>query len=233
MSKTNLYVIGVLFAVIGLLAGAGADKDSIERRMAVKTVLTTPQIVVHLDRHEVKVGEKVKIRDFVRVEDRIPAPYAVRRRVVRVGFYHRRLKKMVYDNPRGGVFVLPHRDDVFGRSFSVFYAIDHPYYSYLTDERRGHEDDFVVAKPGVYLIFVEWNVKHPKWGNVILEGGPALLIVNPPHHCHAEDTTDPRFYSDWNFVETEEEIEGFNTELEDLYDRRSQSWNEHANQWNR
>ena len=231
MLKTKLYLFGVLSVVIGLLAGSAADEDAIERQLALKTVLTTPEIVVQLDQHEVKVGEKVRIRDFVFVEDRIPAPRTVRRRVVRVGFYHRRLKKMVYDNPERGVDVLPHRDNVFGRSFSVFYTLDHPSYSYFTDERRGHEDDFVVAKPGVYLIFVEWYVKHPKWGEVVLEGGPALLIVNPPHHCHADDTTDPRFYSDWKFVESGEEVEELKTELEDLYDRRSQSWKEHENKW--
>ncbi len=224
MSKMKLLRNLVLCGVIGLLVGSGAEEDADERRLATQSVLTNPEVVVHLDRHEVKVGDKVAIRDFVFVEDNIPAPSVFGYRMVRIGFYHRRLKRMVYDNPTGGV-VSVWRPKMFSETLPRWIILSHPWYGYFTDERRGHETDFVPIKPGVYLIFAEWDVKHPKWGKGLLQGGPALLIVNPPHCCHSDDTTDPRFCSS-GILESQDE-------LEDRYDRKSQSWREHQNQWKR
>ncbi len=235
MSKTRFCVTGVLCVALGLLAGEGGEDESVDhkRKLALDTVLDSPTINVHVSRNNIKVGEKVTVRAFISAEHGIPAPGVFRYPVVRVGFYHRRLKKTVYSN-RVKEFIQPRF--AFSTPLPVARLVDHPSYDYFTDERRGFEDDCVPRRPGVYLIFAEWSVDHPRWGKVLLRGGPAVLVVEPPHYGNPDDTTDPRFCSGPTRKLPKGQIDFAaprQDELEDLYDRRSRTWEEHSNQWKR
>ncbi len=95
-------------------------------------------------------------------------------------------------------------------------------YGYMTDSRAGFEAKVFPKRPGVYLIFANWWVKHPKYGMVQLDAKPAILFVHPPHRDHKSDTEDPRFLS-FRTVELQKAAE-------QDYDHKSQLWEKQNNQ---
>ena len=217
-------LLPVLLLCIGLCS-IGADDDDktfADRLMAYDIVFKDEYINVELDRNDVRVGEKVVMRSFVHAPTKISPPRSFGYRVLRIGFYHRRLKRIVFETEDA---TLVRTADVFGESLAGLYIIDHPYFSYYTATRRGLEDIVTPQKPGAYLIIFSWSRTHPKWGKGELRSAPVILIVRPPSRDHAANTTDPRFMSG----ETPE----IQKELEDCYDHASAIWKKGENHWKR
>lgn len=213
-------------AIVALCVIGNADDSELDREVAIRKVLEYPKVSVELRPSEVKVGEKVEIRYFIGKGWDIPAPCISGCPVVRIGFYHRRLKRMVYLNSDSTMYhptrielVVP---DQKGLGLPHSAIADHPGYFYMTDTRLGFEAESFPKRPGVYLIFSKWWVKHPKYGMVQLDGEPAILFVHPPHSDHESDTEDPRFLS-FHTVDLQKAAERD-------YDHKSQLWEQQNNQ---
>jgi hypothetical protein len=176
----------------------------------------SPEIRLYLDKHEVTVGDTVRVRHFVHANDDIPAG-AYGHTLARLGFYHRRLKKIVYLNEyskKGTIRV----KSVFGDSLPIGAVISPPGYDYKTRHRKGYEFECQVKKPGVYLLYADWIYPSANGKYVTQASRPALLIVKLSVDGQGNEIADPTLISGEDLEEQQE--------LESLYDdeHESEGW---------
>jgi hypothetical protein len=178
-----------------------------------------PRIVTHLDHHEVTVGDKIKMRQFIGIDEDVPA-WTHSHFVKQVGFYHRGLKRIVFPNPVSALGEVIRLQTVFGGSLPMPGPSSHPSYDYITKDRKGYEFEFSAVKPGVYLLYAEWTFRSPQHGEVTISGEPALLFVRQPVDVQGKDIVDPDLYSGDSLEDQER--------MEFLYDHSRQEWRDNA-----
>jgi len=178
-----------------------------------------PRIVTHLDHHEVTVGDKVAMRQFIGIDEDVPA-WTYAHYAKQVGFYHHGLKRMAFPNSTSELGEVVLLQTVFGGSLPMPGPSSHPSYDYITRHRKGYEFEFSAAKPGVYLLYGEWTFRTPGHGEVTISGEPALLYVRQPVDAGGKDIVDPDLYSADSLEDQER--------LEFLYEHSPQEWRDNT-----
>lgn len=214
MSRTRLLCILTAIGIAAMVfIGTAVRTNSQDERSGSKN---SPEIRLHLDKHEVRVGDTVRVWHFVDAKDDIPAG-SYGHSIARLGFYHRRLKKIVYPNDyeyRGSIRL----HSVFSEDLPIGVVVSHPRYDYKTRHRKGYEFAFQVKKPGVYLLYADWTYRSANGNYVTQAGRPGLLMVKLPVDGQGNEIAASTLLSGEDSEEQEE--------LESLYDyeKESEAW---------
>ncbi len=137
-----------------------------------------PRIVVRLSAHEVAVGETLRMQVVGELGDRVRL-CSVSHKISRIGFFHRRLGKLVYFDANCHFWSTTGEEVVSGlplyETGSGFFILDT-----FADGEKGLEYKLRTERVGAYLIAANWSMQEPgKKGRIEAYSEPSILIVRP------------------------------------------------------